>query len=242
MYGSRDQDTAKAGTGLIPGNRTLLAMGAIVFPLCALAFVYLDKPALRFFETGTNATVTFSFQVITYFGVAAGYLVIAAMAGAGFAIAAQRARKGSSADRLWLRARQSLFFLGCVLSATITVDILKIFFGRTRPQLLFQYELYGFDPLTMESGFHSFPSGHAATASAVAFALYLLKPEPRHIYTVAALLVCVSRVVLTAHFVSDVVFGATWGFLIAALTARILEPRLRPFAGIGNKMPAEQRQ
>jgi membrane-associated phospholipid phosphatase len=87
-------------------------------------------------------------------------------------------------------------------------------------------------PCFGERGYHSFPSGHAATAFAAAAALAGWAPSRRRWWMLAAASgVGVSRVVLNAHFLSDVLGGALFGWWAGELgvyfTARYLAPRWR---------------
>ena len=65
----------------------------------------------------------------------------------------------------------------------------------------------------------SFPSGHATTAFALAFAVSALWPQARLSMLVYALMICATRLVLLAHHPSDVVAGALIG-VIGAMVVR----------------------
>jgi membrane-associated phospholipid phosphatase len=74
-------------------------------------------------------------------------------------------------------------------------------------------------PCFRDSLHHSFPSGHAITAFAVAAALSTAVPARRGLWLSVGVLVGGSRVLLNAHFVSDVVGGAFVGWWAARLGA-----------------------
>jgi undecaprenyl-diphosphatase len=65
----------------------------------------------------------------------------------------------------------------------------------------------------------SFPSGHATTAFAAAIAIGLIWPRLRVWLWTYALIIAVSRVVILAHYTSDVIAGAVVG-VVGALLAR----------------------
>jgi undecaprenyl-diphosphatase len=69
---------------------------------------------------------------------------------------------------------------------------------------------------------HSFPSGHAAAATAVAVTVALAHPSAGPIVLPLAALVAYSRVALRVHHVSDVVAGAVLGMAGAVVAARLL--------------------
>lgn len=63
----------------------------------------------------------------------------------------------------------------------------------------------------------SFPSGHAATAWALAIGLSLLFPRGTVAFAALAVLASLQRVLSGAHYPSDVLAGAAVAFVIAAL-------------------------
>lgn len=69
----------------------------------------------------------------------------------------------------------------------------------------------------------SFPSGHAATAFMVAAVLGYRYPALRYWTLLMASVVAVSRVVIGAHFVKDIVAGAAIGYIIGFLVVRYSE-------------------
>lgn len=82
--------------------------------------------------------------------------------------------------------------------------------------------------LTASSAVHSFPSGHAATAFALATALAFAYPRARWAFVAPAILVGVSRIYLGAHFLSDVIAGAGVGAAAGWICWRVLRPRSDP--------------
>ncbi|MEU2724997.1 phosphatase PAP2 family protein [Streptomyces smyrnaeus] len=89
-------------------------------------------------------------------------------------------------------------------------------------------------PLVRTAGAHSFPSSHAASASAAALALGGLRHGSlggrRHgtPLTALAALMCVSRMVAGVHYPSDVLAGAVLGALTVRLGSRRPRGRGRP--------------
>ena len=73
----------------------------------------------------------------------------------------------------------------------------------------------------------AFPSGHATLAFASAAALSYLSPRGRWLFLTIATGTALSRVVMQAHFYSDVIFGAALGYTVGYWAVRTVD-RLLP--------------
>jgi membrane-associated phospholipid phosphatase len=102
-----------------------------------------------------------------------------------------------------------------VLFSGIFVNLLKPIFGRIRPYFSFSSGENGFQFFQFGSSFASFPSGHSATALAIATVFALSFPKWRIYFFGAGLLFAFSRVVTSNHYLSDVFVGGTIGILTA---------------------------
>jgi lipid A 4'-phosphatase len=183
----------------------------------ALAMAFADRPVARFFHDG-DARVHAVFAVITKFGLSDAYLIVSSLLFVGLRIAAARTRDTARAPQLLLNAYRALFIFVVVAASGIATDVLKVICGRARPKLLFIDNIYGFTWGATQADYWSFPSGHATTVAALATALFLLWPRGLPLYVIAALLVMASRLVLNAHYTSDVVAGAAIGVAAAWAT------------------------
>jgi membrane-associated phospholipid phosphatase len=108
-------------------------------------------------------------------------------------------------------AISGIFLSGAVALSGLAADLLKALFGRARPMLLFDQGIYGLGGPHYNHEWTSFPSGHSATALSVAWTLSLLFPRFRPLFLAGGLLVAASRMVLTHHYLSDVVAGSMLG-------------------------------
>jgi membrane-associated phospholipid phosphatase len=70
--------------------------------------------------------------------------------------------------------------------------------------------------ITSHSDANSFPSGHAATAAGFAAALSWKYPRGRWLFVALAVAAAAQRVASSAHYPSDVLFGAAVGLVCAA--------------------------
>lgn len=112
-----------------------------------------------------------------------------------------------------LNASRSLFVFLSLSITGIFIDILKWITGRYRPIELLRNGHYGFDFFGVGYEWTSFPSGHAQTAFTLAAALTILFPRwgiPLFIFAGA---VGISRIILTSHYLSDVIAEAGIGII-----------------------------
>jgi undecaprenyl-diphosphatase len=102
----------------------------------------------------------------------------------------------------------------------IFVNVVKHIFGRARPGVGGSLDPYLFSPFSWPAAYAGLPSGHAATAFSVLVAFGTLWPRARTILWIYALLIAVSRVMVNAHYPSDVLAGALVGVVGALLVRR----------------------
>lgn len=115
-----------------------------------------------------------------------------------------------------------------VVSVGLTVDVLKLAVGRIRPRSLTIGQ--GWDSFVgwfatfrpeLRQGLpardcQSFPSGHAALATALAIGLTWLYPQGRWLFATFAVLAAVQRLETSAHYVSDTLAGAAIACVVCA--------------------------
>jgi membrane-associated phospholipid phosphatase len=116
----------------------------------------------------------------------------------------------------------------------IVVDGLKLAFTRVRPRATnyasvdsfvetfgtAAWQLAGADmpgAMKKSADLMSFPSGHSAVAAGLATVLAWKYPHGWPIFAVLAGLACLQRIVSSAHYPSDVAFGAACGVAMAAV-------------------------
>lgn len=133
-------------------------------------------------------------------------MVGSAMAGAGWLAASRGAVAGVTLRHAGLSA-----LLG-ILSANVCTRVAKRLIGRARPFLLDQGITHWGPSLTI--GFDSLPSGHATTAVAFATVLWGAYPRLRPWVVLYATVVCLSRLYLDVHFLTDVLAGALVGVIV----------------------------
>jgi membrane-associated phospholipid phosphatase len=104
---------------------------------------------------------------------------------------------------------QFVFF--AVLVPLLAGELIKWIVGRGRPFVGGKEGALYFEPFAGTEAYASFPSAHAITAFALAFAVAAVWPRARVAIMVYAVLIGVTRLLLLAHHPSDVVAGALIG-------------------------------
>ena len=112
-----------------------------------------------------------------------------------------------------LIVRFSYVFIAIALPG-LFVTIAKRLIGRLRPS---EAGPFVYIPWSWTPAYASMPSGHATTAVAAAIAIGALWPKMRVVMWIYAGLILTSRVIVQAHFVSDVLAAAFVGGLGAIL-------------------------
>lgn len=99
--------------------------------------------------------------------------------------------------------------------AIIIADGIKYFLGRFRPVMLLEHNLYGLHFFSSEWALNSTPSGHTVRAFSLLTAASLLYRRCTFIFISVAAIIGASRVAVTDHYPSDVLFGAFIGIFVA---------------------------
>jgi lipid A 4'-phosphatase len=200
--------------GASPAVRLALGTGATAV-LIVISIALVDRPVASSLH-GRDPDLRLLFDFIGRLGLTYGYLIV-------FGLAFGMLHWGSLLPRLRpfavpmraLSAVPAFLFLS-ISTSGIMADVMKIIFGRSRPKLFFQSDIHDFSWLSWRPDHWSFPSGHSATIVALMTALWYLWPQHLLFYILAAAIVAASRIVVGAHYFSDVLAGA----LVAVLTTR----------------------
>lgn len=124
---------------------------------------------------------------------------------------------------LFYNYRIAVFLLVSQLAVGLLSRIMKEAWNESRPIVYFKENfpdmtLHQVDGVKLHS-FHSFPSGHSASAFALFMALSLLTKNKslQFLYFVLALLVGFSRIYLSQHFALDVLVGSIIGVVVSII-------------------------
>ena len=118
-------------------------------------------------------------------------------------------------DEATMLVNYSLAFIASLTMGSAVLHVIKLVLGRRRPRDDMEMGLYGFMPLAFNPDYNSFPSGHALTICCVAVIFTCVWPMWWPVWFAVAALLAVTRALLTAHFLSDVLIGAGIGLIAA---------------------------
>lgn len=113
----------------------------------------------------------------------------------------------------------SIYIFSTVAISGLVTVVLKRLIGRGRPHFLQENGAFYFEPFQLlDWQLHSFPSGHATTAMALAVVLVtIFNGRYRVAFVAMGLVIGLSRIVVGDHYLSDVIGGTIVGTLTAIL-------------------------
>lgn len=112
------------------------------------------------------------------------------------------------------------FIFASVALAGLIALLFKNLLGRARPKFFDEFGSFYFLPLTFDASLASFPSGHATTSFACAAAIGFLSPNWRFTAFTFALWIALSRYLISAHYLTDILIGSLLGSIVAIYVKR----------------------
>lgn len=195
--------------------RLLLAALFLTVTIVA-AMMLIDLWAImgaRRLAPGTIAT----FQVITEYGTSGWVLYPLGISLIVLGLTAPFAMPRFSQTLLGAISVRLSFLFFAVAVPGLFVTIVKRLIGRARPFVAEDLHIYAYKPFGWASEYASFPSGHSTTAFSILIAFGAPWPALRPVLWIYALLIPISRIVVSAHHPSDVIAGAVVGTVGALL-------------------------
>jgi membrane-associated phospholipid phosphatase len=108
---------------------------------------------------------------------------------------------------------RAFFIILAAISPWLIAKILEISFGRPLPGLYLAGGIYAFHPFKAGTDFASFPSEHAAVATAMATAFSILIPAYRPTFFFLAIIISMSRLVIGLNYPGDILAGMILGMI-----------------------------
>ena len=195
-------------------SQYLLISGA-VFALYILLYLFVDKPIALAVHAMTHPTLFHAAKIISHLGNYKLWIIIsAAFSLVSFALLALGYQFSA-------HARKALFVFCSVFLAVVIGAVVKFVLARARPELLFEKGIYGFHFFSFQESYTSSPSGHTLSIFAVATSLSMLCKRYAPLFFLVAVCVGLSRIIVDAHYVGDVLLGAYVGIMAAMLCKRV---------------------
>jgi membrane-associated phospholipid phosphatase len=211
--------------------RQLAISAAVALVIFLLVMFLIDAAAIR--GVGhLSPWIPWSFDQITDFGKSGWFLIPLGLLFLGLAALPSLPR----VPQLVLTSIMvRVGFLFAAIGAPSLFDtIIKRMIGRARPLVGGSLDPYLFSPFKWTAEYAGLPSGHATTAFAVAVAFGTLWPRARTVVWTYAVVIAVSRIVVTAHYPSDVLAGALVG-----VTGVLVVRRWFALRGLGFSIDAQ---
>lgn len=216
----------RAGEGKILPAPVPLAVGTAVAVIAvAAAMILVDAWAIE--QSGRLPVIVVdTFNEITDFGTSGWFLwptglLVLLIA----AVATPALGRIANLTLIAVMVRLEFVFFAVAVPG-LTFTILKRLVGRVRPSELGPFQYF---PFSWRPDYASLPSGHSTTAFSAAFAIGALFPRARPALWIYAVIIALSRVVIAAHFPSDVIAGAFVGGFGATLVRNYFAARRRAF-------------
>ncbi|HLP27379.1 MAG TPA: phosphatase PAP2 family protein [Candidatus Didemnitutus sp.] len=126
-------------------------------------------------------------------------------------------------------AHKHLALFASVAISGIAANVIKVIACRPRPPLFIERGIteWNFLGFQMDYIWNSFPSGHATTGLAIAISGSYIYPRLRWLFWIVGLAIALGRVMLNAHYLSDMIAGGVIGAAVAIAAQRFLPKRCR---------------
>jgi membrane-associated phospholipid phosphatase len=190
----------------------MLFWAGLILIALGLGALMIDRALAHFIYDHISAKTHKFLDGITHYAKAGHWLAAAIIALAAAAIARHFGSHGEGIDQM---INYSLAFIAMLTLGSAFLHVIKLVLGRRRPRDDMEMGLYGFQPFAFNLEYNSFPSGHALTICCVAVIFTCVWPDWWLVFFAIASLLAVTRALLTAHFLSDVLIGAGIGLIAA---------------------------
>jgi membrane-associated phospholipid phosphatase len=206
------------GRGLWAKQRPMLLWAGILLVAAGVAAIAADRRLSHALYERVSAPLHRFLESTTHMAKASHWLVAAAII---YAV-----------SQLWSTAAgvapYALAFIVSLGAGSLVLHIVKLVLGRRRPRDDIEMSLYGFKLFALDTDYNSFPSGHALTIMCVAAVASCAWPMLAPLWFALAAWLGLTRALLTAHYLSDVLVGAGIGLISAHETVIHVFPGLAP--------------
>lgn len=191
-----------------------------VLVISTLSILFWDRPVALYMKHEQPESWYRFFKIVTDLGEGGPWFALFILAGLCFYFLGKKTQDTQKQENYIHRGYCFFFGFSAMAISGISIVILKIIIGRYRPKYLIYDEKYGFSPFNFDMGMNSLPSGHSQTIWSAIIAIILMFRTSKFITTALILLAIIvsgSRVMVTAHYISDVLLGSYLGIAITLL-------------------------
>ena len=188
--------------------------------IIAISYFNWDIPVLYYCK-GLDVSIFNIAQIVTAFGKSTWYFVLFVLAYILFCFVWK--------NKLW--SNRFLFLFMSISASGLISILIKWLVGRYRPSML-EKGFFGFNYFGIGYELTSFPSGHTITAFSLATAISILFPRAGIAAFIIAIFIGMSRIMITSHYLSDVIGGAGIGILCTLAVKYFFDRNKIPLCGI----------
>ena len=199
----------KAETEIIRARSRKIWIALTVMAVIALvAAFFLDQATAHWINAHPSPELKRVMQIVSRVGDWPAHIIAGAI---GIAIAF------AAGSKAWIRI--FLAMLVALALVGVTTRAVKIATGRARPSVKTEAQWNG---PQVRSKYHAFPSGHTASSTAFIVALFLARKKIGTPLLLVPILIALSRMIVGAHYLSDVTVAAILGVICALLAVHWL--------------------
>jgi undecaprenyl-diphosphatase len=220
-------------------RRQLAFAAAVVAVVFLFGMGFVDAPTTRAVQRLPHWIVSF-FDSITDYGKSGYVLWPLGLLFLGLAALPRLPSRIPQAVLATIMVRAGFLFTAVAVPGLFDTTIKRVI-GRARPLVGGSLDPTLFHPFAWRAEYASLPSGHAATSFALMIAVSSLWPRARTYALVFAVIIAISRIVVAAHYPTDVAAGALVGIVGALMVRRWFAMRRLGFSfgpdGIPHQYP-----
>jgi len=199
------------------GTNTLYAILALIL-ITIIFYNWVDVPTIYWVRKNVNTPVLIHlaqlcqwiFSVVHWLAMG----VLSGLVGLYFKFAQKNPK----------RAKAWFFFTTVIFTAFLLTFVTKFICARYRPIELLHHGVYGFHYFSHLHVLNSMPSGHAAMAFSACYAISRMVRQywATIAWFIVALLITLSRLIILAHYPSDLIVGAVIGIMSVIWIAELM--------------------